>query len=78
MGKGKYKVIVQSNFDDDMVTVAISGMIGSLEIKSSQGDKGDEGLRKGKAKEPRPNTPSRFHEYPNPIQEKENLLKAKI
>ena len=27
--------------------------------------------------EPRPNTPSGFQEYPNPIKEKENLVKAK-
>ena len=78
MGKGNNKVIVQSGSDEDMATVATSGTTRSLERKSSQRDKGDEGLREGKAKEPRPNTPSRFHEYPNPIQEKENLLKAKI
>ena len=77
VGKGKDKVIVQSSFDEDTATIATSGMTGSLEMKSRQGDKGDEGLREGKAEEPRPDTPSGFHEYPNSIQEKENLVKAK-
>ena len=50
----------------------------SSEMKSSQGDKGDEGLREGKAKEPRSSTPNEFHKYPNLIQEKENLVKARL
>ena len=32
--------------------------------------------KKRRSTEPRPNTPSGFHEYPNPIKEKENLVKA--
>ena len=46
--------------------------------KSSQRGKGEKGPIGEGAKEPRPNTPSGFNEYPNPIQEvKENLVKAK-
>ena len=70
-------MIVQSGFDEDMAPIATSKTIGSSEMKSNQGDKGDKCLREGNAKGPRPNTPSGFHEYPNPIQEKENLVKAK-
>ena len=49
MGKWKDKVIVQSSSDEDMTTIATSGMIGSLEMKSSQGHKGDDSLREDKA-----------------------------
>ena len=38
-------------------------------MKSSQGRKGEESLKESKEGEPRPNTPSGFHEYPNLIQE---------
>ena len=77
VGKGKHKVIVQSGSDEDTSTVATSETIGSFERRSSQGGKGDEGSSGEKIEEPRPNTSSGFHEYPNPIQEKENLVKAK-
>ena len=70
-------MIVQSGFDEDTATVATSKTTRSLERRSSQGGKGDEGPSGEKVEEPRPNTPSGFHEYPNPIQEKENLVKAK-
>ena len=46
-------------------------------MKSNQGGKGEENLKESKEEEPRFNTPSGFHKYPNPIQEKENLGKAK-
>ena len=62
---------MQSVFHEDTATIATSETTRSL----GRG-KGD-GLRGEKAEEPRPNTPSGFHEYPNPIQEKENLVKAK-
>ena len=68
---------MQSGFDEDTATVATSETTGSLEGKSSQRGNGEEGLRGEVAKEPKPNTRSGFHEYPNPIQEKENLVKAK-
>ena len=58
-------------------SVAISKTTGSLERRSSQGGKGDEVLSGEKVEKPRPNTPSGFHEYPNPIEEKENVVKAK-
>ena len=74
MGKGKDKVIVHSGFDEDTAMVATSETTGS---RSSQGSKGDEGLSEEKVEKPRPNTSSGFHEYPNPIQEKENLVKVK-
>ena len=77
MGKGKDKVIVQSGFDEDTSIVATSETTESLERRSNQGGKGDEGPSGEKKEEPRANTPSVFHEYPNPIQEKENLVKAK-
>ena len=77
VGKGKDKVIVQSGFNKDMATMVTLETIGSLKMKSSQGHKGDEDLGKGKTIEPRPNAPSGLHEYPNTIQEKENLVKAK-
>ena len=70
-------MIVQSGSDEDIATVATSETTRSLERRSNQGGKGDEGLREEKVEEPRPNTPSGFHEYPNPIKEKENLVKAK-
>ena len=60
-----------------MATVATSETIGSSESKSSQRGNGEEGLREEEAKEPIPNTRSGFHEYSNPIKEKENLVKAK-
>ena len=77
VGKGKDKVIVQSGFDEDTATVTTTEITESLERKSSPSSKGEEGLRKEVAQEPRPNTPSGFHEYPNPIKEKKNLVKAK-
>ena len=78
VGKGNDKVIVQSGSNEDTTTVATSETTESSESKSSQRGNGEEGLRKGEvAKEPKPNTPSGFHKYPNPIQEKENLVKAK-
>ena len=49
----------------------------TIRSRSSQRGKGEKGLREEEAKEPTPNTPSGFHEYPNPIKEKENLVKAK-
>ena len=42
VGRGKDKVIVQSGSDEDTATVATLKTAGSLEMKSSQGDKGDE------------------------------------
>ena len=51
--------------------------MGSLERRSSQGGKGDKAPSGEKVEEPRSNIPSGFHEYPNPIQEKKNLVKAK-
>ena len=75
--KGKDKMIVQSGSDEDTAMVATSKTTGSLARKSSRSSKGEEGLRKEEVQETRPNTPSGFHEYPNPIQEKENLVKAK-
>ena len=77
VGKGKDKVIVQSGSNEDTATVATSKTTRSSEGKSSQRGNGEEGLREEQIIEPRPNTPSGFHEYPNPIQEKENLVKAK-
>lgn len=77
VGKGKDKVIVQSGSDENTAIVATSETTRSLERRSSQGGKGDEGSSGEKTEEARPNTPSGFHEYPNPIQEKENLVKAK-
>ena len=77
MGKGKDKVIVQSGSDEDMATVTTTETTVSLERKSSPSSKGKEGLRDEEAQEPRPSTPSGFHEYPNLIKEKENLVKAK-
>ena len=74
MSKSKDKVIVQSGSNEDTTTVATTESLGR---KSSQSSKGEEGLRDEEAQEPRPNTPSGFHEYPNPIKEKENLVKAK-
>ena len=75
VGKGKEKVIVQSGYDEDTTTVAISE---SSKSKSSKGGNGDGGQKTEKeTREPRPKTPSGLHEYPNPIQEKENLVKAK-
>ena len=68
---------MQSGSDEDTATVATSETTRSLERKSSQNGKGEEGLRKEEAQEPRPGMPSGFHEYPNPIREKENLVKAK-
>ena len=68
---------MQSGSNEDTVTVATSKTIGILEKRSSQGGKGDEGLSGEKVEEPRPNTPSGFPEYPNLIEEKENLVKAK-
>ena len=66
-------MIVQSGSDEDTATVATSKTTGSSEGKSSQRGNGEEGLRKGEvAKEPRPNTPSGFHEYPNPIQDRKS------
>ena len=67
MGKGKDKVIVQSGLDEDMATVATSETTGSSESRSSQRGKGEKDLREEEAKESRLNTPSGFHEYPNPI-----------
>lgn len=46
-------------------------------MKSNQGGKGEEGLKERKKEEPRPNMPSGFYKHPNPIREKENLVKAK-
>ena len=66
-GKGKDKVIMQSGSDEDTATVATSETTGSLEGKSSQRGNEEEGLREEQITEPRPNTPSGFHEYPNPI-----------
>ena len=43
VGKGKDKVTVQSGSDEDMATIATSETTGSIELKSSQGDKEDEG-----------------------------------
>ena len=60
-----------------MATVATSKTTGSSECKSSQRGNGKEGLSEEEIARPRPSTPSGFHEYPNPIQEKENLVKAK-
>ena len=77
MGKGKDKVIVQSGSDEDTATVATSKTTGSTECQSSQKGTGKEGLSEEGKVEPRPSTPSGFHEYPNPIKEKENLVKAK-
>ena len=77
VGKGKDKVIVQSGSDEDTATIATSETTEILAGKSSQSSKGEEGLRKEEVQEPRPSTPSGFHEYPNPIKEKENLVKAK-
>ena len=74
VGKGKDKVIVQSGSDEDTALVATSETTGS---NPSQRCNGEEGLREEQIIEPEPNTPSGFHEYPNPIQEKENLVKAK-
>ena len=68
---------MQSGSNEDMATIATSKTTGTLERRSSQGGKGDEGLSGEKVEELRPNTPSRFHEYPNPIEKKENLVKAK-
>ena len=68
---------MQSGSDEDMATVVTSKTTGSLEKRSSQGGKGDEGLSGEKEEELRTNTLSGFHEYPNPIEEKENLVKAK-
>ena len=68
---------MQSGSDEDTTTVATSKMMGSLEMKSSQGGKGEERPSGEKVEEPRPNTPSGFHEYFNPIHEKKNLVKAK-
>ena len=34
-------------------------------------------MKDRKEEEPRPNTPCGFREFPNPIQEKENSVKAK-
>ena len=68
---------MQSGSDEDTAAIATSKTIRSLERKSSQGDKGDEGSSGEKVEELRPNTPSGFHEYPNPTQEKENLVNAK-
>ena len=45
MGKGKDKVIVQSGSDEDTATVTTSEIAESLERKSSQNSKGEEGLR---------------------------------
>ena len=43
-----------------------------------EGPLGQEDQKEEKeARGPRPNTPSGLHEYPNPIQEKGNLVKAK-
>ena len=67
VGKGKDKVIVQSDSNEDTATIATSETTGSLGRRSSQGDKGDEGLSGENVEEPRPNTPTRFHKYPNPI-----------
>ena len=67
VGKGKDKVIVQSGFDENMATVATSKTTKSSECKSSQRGNGEEGLREEEITKPRTNTPSRFHEYPNPI-----------
>ena len=69
--------MVQSGSNEDTTIVATSGTIGSSKMKSSQGGKGEERFKDRKEEEPRPNTPSGFHVYPNPIQEKENLVKAK-
>ena len=77
MGKGKDKVIVQSGSDEDTAIVATSETTGSSKRKSSQRGNGKEGLSEEEIVEPRPSTPSGFHEYPNPIKEKENLVKAK-
>ena len=77
MGKGKDKVIVQSGSDEDTATVTASDTTESLGRKSGPSSKGKGGLRDEEVQEPRPNTPSGFHEYPNPIKEKENLVKAK-
>ena len=73
----KDKVIVQSGSDEDTATVATLETTGSLESRFSQRGKGEKDLREEEAKEPRPNTPSGFHEYTKPIQKKENLVKAK-
>ena len=77
VGKGKDKVIVQSGSDEDTATITTSETAESLVGKSGQSSKGEEGLRQEVAQEPRPSTPSGFHEYPNPIKEKENLVKAR-
>ena len=77
VGKGKDKVIVQSGSDEDTATVTTSETTESLGRKSRRGSKGKAGLGQGEVQEPRPKTPSGFHEYPNPIKEKENLVKAK-
>ena len=76
VGKSKDKVIVQSCSDKDTATIVASDTTKSLGRKSTQNSKGDEGLRDEEA-QPRPDMPSGFHEYPNPIQEKENLVKSK-
>ena len=67
MGKGKDKVIVQSDSDEDTATVATSETTKSSECQSSQRGNGKEGLSEEEKVEPRPGTPSGFHEYPNPI-----------
>ena len=64
MGKAKDKVIVQSGSDEDTATVTTSETTESLGRKSNPSSKGKGGLRDEEVQEPRPNTPSGFHEYP--------------
>ena len=70
----KDKVILQNGSNEDIAKVATSEMARSLEMKSSQGGNQEESLDDKKGKEPRRNTRNGFHEYPNPIQEKEKLV----
>ena len=67
VGKGEDKVIVQSGSDEDTATGATLETTRSSKNRSSQRGEGEKGLREEEVKEPRPNTPSGFHEYPNPI-----------
>ena len=70
-------MIVHSGSDEDTTIVATLKMAQSSKTKSSQSGTQKESHVNQKVSESRPNIPKGFQEYPNPIEEKERLVKAK-